>query len=52
MDLCQARCEDKPSPACEHAVHGSKADINNYMLTRTIAETNKTLQALGRPGQR
>ena len=35
MDLGQARCEDKPSPACEHAVPSSTAD----MLIRTNAET-------------
>ena len=35
MDLGQARCEDKPSPASEHAVPSSRGD----MLIRTIAET-------------
>ena len=35
MDLHQARCEDKPSPACEHAVPSSRAE----MLIRTITET-------------
>ena len=54
MDLWQAGCEDMPSPACEHAVPSSKAgiyNINNDMLTRTIAETNMALWALDRPGQ-
>ena len=35
MDLGQTRCEDKPSPACEHAVPSSRAE----MLIRTISET-------------
>ena len=35
MDIGQARCEDQPSPACEHAVPSSRAE----MLIRTIAET-------------
>ena len=35
MGLGQARCEDRPSPACEHAVPISRAE----MLIRTIAET-------------
>ena len=33
MDLGQTRCEDKPSPACEHAVPSSRAEL----LIRTIA---------------
>ena len=36
MDLHQTRCEDKPSPACEHAVSSSRAEL----LSRTIAETS------------
>ena len=36
MDFHQTRCEDKPSPACEHAVPSSRAEL----LIRTIAETN------------
>ena len=36
MDIGQARCEDKPSPASEHAVPSSRVE----MLIRTIAETN------------
>ena len=47
MDLCQARCEDKPSPASEHAISSSRGEL----LTRTIAETNMALWALDRPGQ-
>ena len=35
MDLGQTRCEDKPSPAGEHAVPSSRAE----MLIRTISET-------------
>ena len=35
------RCEDKPSPACEHAVSSSRAEL----LTRKIAETNMALWA-------
>ena len=35
MDLGHARREDKPSPACEHAVPSSRAE----MLIRIIAET-------------
>ena len=35
------RCEDKPSPACEHAVPSSRAEL----LIRTIAETNMALWA-------
>ena len=34
-------CEDKPSPACEHAVPCSRAEL----LIRTIAETNMALWA-------
>ena len=41
------RCEDKPSPACEHTVPSSGAEL----LIRTIAETNMALWALGRTGQ-
>ena len=41
MDLGQARCEDKPSPACENAVTSSGAEL----LIRTIAETNMVLWA-------
>ena len=37
MDLGQARCEDKPSPACEHAVPWPSGRAE--MLIRTIAET-------------
>ena len=47
MDFCQASCEDKPSPASDHAVSSSRAEL----LTRTIAETNMAQWALGRPGQ-
>ena len=47
MDLHQARCEAKPSPACEHAVPTIRAEL----LIRTIAETNMTLWTFGRPGQ-
>ena len=46
LDLCQARCEYKPSPACEHAVPGSRTEL----LIGTIADTNMALWALGRPG--
>ena len=35
MELGQARCEYKPSPACEHAVPISRAE----MLIRTHAKT-------------
>ena len=35
------RCDDKPSPACEHAVPSSRAEL----LIRTIAETNMALWA-------
>ena len=41
------RCEDKPSPACEHAVPNSRAEL----LIRKIAETNMAMWALCRPGQ-
>ena len=43
------RCEDKPSPACEHAVPttSSRAEL----LIRTIAETNMAMWALGKPCQ-
>ena len=47
MDLGQARSEDKPSPACEHAVPISRGQL----LIRTIADTNMALWAFGRPGQ-
>ena len=47
MDLSQAKCEDKPSLVCEHAVPGTRTEL----LIRTIAETNMALWALGRPGQ-
>ena len=46
MDLHQIRCEDKPSPACEHTVPTSRAAL----LIRTIAEANMALWAFGRPG--
>ena len=48
MDLHQARCEARLSPACEHAFPSSRAE----MLIRTIAETNMALWTLGRPGER
>ena len=35
IDLDKARYEDTPSPACEHAVPSSRAEL----LIRTIAET-------------
>ncbi len=35
------RCEDKPSPACEHAVPGTRTEL----IIRTIAETNMALWA-------
>ncbi len=41
IDLGQARCEDKPSPACEHAVPGTRTEL----LIRTIAETSMALWA-------
>ena len=41
------RCDDKPSPACEHAVSSTRGDL----LIRTIAETNMAMWALGRPDQ-
>ena len=56
MDLYQTRCEDKPSPACEHNIYiyiyiyivpTSRAEL----LIRTIAETNMALWTFGRPGQ-
>ena len=47
MDLCKARCEDKPSPACEHAVPSSRVEL----LIRTIAETNMALWTFGSLGQ-
>ena len=42
------RCEDKTSPACEHAVPSTSSRAE---LLITIAETNMALWALGRPGQ-
>ena len=39
LDLHKARCEGKPSLACEHAVPSSRAEV----LIRTIAETNMGL---------
>ena len=47
MDLHQARCADKLSPACEHKVPSSRAEL----LIRTIAETNMALWTFGTPGQ-
>ena len=41
MDIGKARYEDKPSPACEHTVPISRAEL----LIRTIAETNMALWA-------
>ena len=42
MDLHLARCENKPSPACEIRVPSSIAD----MLIRTISDTNMGLWTL------
>ena len=39
MDLHQARCADKLSPACEHTLPSSRAE----MVIATIAETNVDL---------
>ena len=49
MDLHQTRCEDKPSPACEHTVPSSRGEL----IIRTIAETklNMALWTFGMPGQ-
>ena len=41
MDLGKARYEDTPSPACEHTVPSSRAEL----IIRTISETNVALWA-------
>ena len=45
----QARCEDKLSPACEHAVPSTNSRPD--LLIRTIAETNMVPWTFGRSGQ-
>ena len=40
MDLCQVRCENKPSPASDHAFPSSS---RVELLIRTIAEANMAL---------
>ena len=41
MDLHLTRCENKPSPACEHTVPSSSSRAE--LLIRTIAETNMAM---------
>ena len=47
MDLHQARCANKVSPACEHRIPSSRPQL----LITTIVETNMALWTFGRPGQ-